>query len=94
MVVTDGQHENVAKAGAYHGALERMLPARLVAPEMARGSCFVIVLQRSSSMDGKKMDPAKLAALEVVENLQCSDTIGVLTFADIFEWAVAIHKNY
>jgi Ca-activated chloride channel homolog len=91
-ILINGRHQTIPKAGARQDALERMLPARPVAPETPQTSCFVIVLQRSSSMDGKKLELAKLAAREVVENLPGSDALGVLTFANTFEWVVPVHK--
>ena len=62
-------------------------------PETPQTSCFVIILQRSSSMEGKKLELAKLAALHVVENLPRGDALGVLAFADTAEWAAPVHKT-
>jgi len=93
LAVIGGQHKDFVKARAGQDALERTLPARFVPPETALGTCFVLVLQKSSSMDGKKMELARLAALEVMENLRRNDMIGLLTFADTSEWTVPIHKT-
>ena len=38
----------------------------------------MLVLQKSAAMDGKKLALARLAALEVVENLRRNDMIGCL----------------
>jgi hypothetical protein len=54
VVVIDREHENDANTGAHQDALQRTLPASLVAAETAHGACVVLVFQRSSSMDGKK----------------------------------------
>ena len=54
------------------------------------GSCLVLVLEKSSSMGGKKMELERLAALEIAENLRRTDMIGVLTFDDSFQWPVPI----
>jgi Ca-activated chloride channel homolog len=92
LAVLNGQGYTFAKAGAREDPLLRTLPATLAPPEVGRASCFVLVLQKSSSMDGKKMQLARLMAREVVENLRRNDTVGMLTFADTFEWTVPIQK--
>ena len=86
------QQQDLVRAGNGEGALERVLPARLVPAEPGLVSCFVLVLQKSSSMEGKNMELARLAALEIVENLRRNDKLGVLTFNDTFEWTAPIDK--
>src|SRR5204862_6035127 len=47
---------------------------------------------KSSSMEGRKMELARLAAIGVVENLKPIDLVGVLIFDNTFEWAVPIRR--
>jgi len=91
--VIGGHNEDFTK-GTREDTLDRTLPARFAPNELSSGSCFVLVLQRSASMQGKKMELARIAALDIVENLKRNDALGVLTFADRSEWTVPIHKPY
>ena len=43
---------------------------------------MVIVLDRSGSMDGKKISDAKIAALNLLSNLTSEDRFGLLTYSD------------
>jgi uncharacterized membrane protein len=70
--------------------LEDALPARLAPPESPEGTCLVLIIDKSSSMEGKKMQLARLAAIGVVENLRPVDRVGVLIFDNSFQWAVPI----
>ncbi len=72
--------------------LDRVLPAKLVPPRSPEGTCVVLIVDKSSSMEGKKMELARLAAIGVIENLRPVDRIGVLVFDNSFQWAVPIRK--
>jgi uncharacterized membrane protein len=72
--------------------LERSLPAKLAPPRTPEGTAVVLIVDKSSSMEGKKMELAKLAAIGVVENLRPIDSVGVLIFDNSFQWAVPIRK--
>jgi Ca-activated chloride channel homolog len=71
-------------------ALERALPARLAPPRAPEGTCVVLIIDKSSSMEGKKMELARLAAVGVVQNLRPTDQVGVLIFDNSFQWAVPL----
>ena len=73
--------------------LERSLPAKLAPPRTPEGTCVVLIIDKSSSMEGKKMELARLAAIGVVENLRPVDSVGVLIFDNSFQWAVPIRKT-
>jgi uncharacterized membrane protein len=73
-------------------ALERALPARLAPPRSPKGTCVVLVVDKSSSMEGKKIELARLAAIGVIDNLRPIDWVGVLIFDNSFQWAVPIRK--
>lgn len=72
--------------------LERMLPAKLAPPRSPEGTLVVLIVDKSSSMEGRKMELARLAAIGVIENLRPVDMVGVLIFDNSFQWAVPIRK--
>jgi uncharacterized membrane protein len=92
LVIGGEQNVYVDKKGAPEDALERTLPAKIAPPRTPEGTCVVLILDKSSSMEGKKMELARLAAIGVVENLRPIDLVGVLIFDNSFHWAVPIRR--
>jgi Ca-activated chloride channel homolog len=80
------------KKGQEEDALERTLPAKLAPPRSPEGTAVVLIIDKSSSMEGRKIELARLAAIGVVENLRDIDTVGVLIFDNSFQWAVTLRK--
>ena len=78
--------------GAPEDALARTFPAKLAPPRQPEGTCVVLIIDKSSSMEGKKIELARLAAIGVVDNLKPEDHVGVLIFDNSFQWAVPIRK--
>lgn len=72
---------------------QAMLPAELAPPRTPEGIALVLVVDKSSSMEGKKMLLARQSAVGVVENLRTIDRVGVLAFDNSFEWAVPLQRN-
>ena len=72
--------------------LDRTLPAKLAPPRTPEGTCVILIIDKSSSMEGKKMELARLAAIGVVENLRPIDQVGVLIFDNSFQWAVPVRR--
>jgi Mg-chelatase subunit ChlD len=72
--------------------LNRMLPAKLAPPRTPEGTAVVLIVDKSSSMEGKKMELARLSAIGVVSNLRPIDQVGVLIFDNSFQWAVPMRK--
>ncbi|HWQ54966.1 MAG TPA: VWA domain-containing protein [Bryobacteraceae bacterium] len=72
--------------------LDRTLPAKLAPPRTPEGTAVVLIVDKSSSMEGRKMELARQAAIGVVENLRPIDSVGVLIFDNSFQWAVPIRK--
>src|SRR6185369_10519424 len=70
--------------------MERTLPAKLAPPRSPEGTCVVLIVDKSSSMEGRKMELARLASIGVIENLRPTDLVGVLIFDNSFQWAVPI----
>src|SRR5215469_11334976 len=80
------------KKGQEEDPLERTLPAKLAPPRSPEGTAVVLIIDKSSSMEGRKIELARLAAIGVVESLRDIDTVGVLIFDNSFQWAVPIRK--
>ena len=76
--------------GAPEDPLARTFPAKLSPPKSPKGTTVVLIIDKSSSMEGTKIDLARRAAVGVVENLKPDDRIGVLDFDNSFEWVVPI----
>jgi Ca-activated chloride channel family protein len=94
MVVIGGERNVYVekKPGTPEDPLERALPAKLAPPKTPEGTCVVLIIDKSSSMEGRKMELARLAAIGVIENLRPVDLVGVLIFDNSFQWAVPIRK--
>jgi Ca-activated chloride channel family protein len=82
----------VEKRGREEDPLERTLPAKLAPPRSTEGTAVVLIIDKSSSMEGRKIELARLAAIGVVDNLRPIDSVGVLIFDNSFQWAVPIRK--
>jgi uncharacterized membrane protein len=87
-----GGEKNVYVEGKPEDALDRALPAKLAPPRSPEGTCVVLIIDKSSSMEGRKMELARFAAIGVIENLRPVDTVGVLIFDNSFQWAVPLRK--
>lgn len=68
--------------GYYKSPLDEVLPVRLRAPdeEEKQSSAVAIVMDRSGSMAGEKLETAKSAALAAAEVLGRNDSIGIYAF--------------
>ena len=71
----------------------RLLPAEVAPPRTPEGSAVVLILDKSSSMEGQKMRLARQSAIGVVEKLQPTDQVGVLVFDNSFLWVVPLAPN-
>jgi Ca-activated chloride channel family protein len=72
--------------------VERALPAKLAPPRSPEGTAVVLIIDKSSSMEGKKMELARLASIGVIDNLRPIDLVGVLIFDNSFQWTVPIRR--
>ena len=69
--------------GVYEGTLlEDMLPVKMTVEDKEElpGMDMVLVIDRSSSMGGEKINMAKNAAIQALELLKEDDRLGVVTF--------------
>ena len=87
-----GEHNVYVEKKGEEDQFERTLPAKLAPPRTQDGTAVVLIIDKSSSMEGRKMELARLAAIGVVENLRDIDSVGVLIFDNTYEWAVPIRK--
>ncbi|HXZ87729.1 MAG TPA: VWA domain-containing protein, partial [Candidatus Binataceae bacterium] len=87
LLVIGGEKNLLAEAMKPSDPLDQALPARLV-PRSADGRAVVLVLDRSTSMLGRKIELTRQAAANVVSNLRPTDQVGVLAFDTIFRWQV------
>jgi Ca-activated chloride channel homolog len=86
-----GEHNvYVDHKGAPEDPLARTFPAKLVPPRSPQGTAVVLIIDKSSSMEGKKIELARLAAIGVIENLKPEDRVGVLIFDNSYMWDVPI----
>ena len=92
ILVIGGEHNIYLENKKDVDLLERALPAKLAPPRSPEGTCVVLIMDKSSSMEGRKMELARLASIGVVENLRPIDYVGVLIFDNSFQWAVPIRK--
>lgn len=88
LLVLAGERSIYQEGKTKEDALDRALPAKLAPPRSPEGTAVVLIIDKSSSMEGRKIELARLAASGVVENLRPIDTVGVLMFDNSFEWAV------
>ncbi len=92
MLVIAGEHNIYDEKKKTEDALDRAMPAKLAPPRSPEGTAVVLIIDKSSSMEGKKIELARLAALGVVDNLRPIDMVGVLIFDNSFQWAVPLRR--
>ena len=92
LLVIGGENNVYVDKKGIEDPLERALPARLAPPRTPEGTAAVLILDKSSSMEGRKIELARLAAIGVVEHLRPIDLIGILIFDNSFHWIVPIRK--
>jgi len=91
MVIGGERNMYVDKKGKLD-ALDRALPALLAPPRSPEGAAVTLIVDKSSSMEGRKMELARLAAIGVVENLRPIDYVGILIFDNSHQWAVPLRR--
>jgi uncharacterized membrane protein len=92
LLVVGGEQNVYVEGKKTEDALERTLPAKLLPPRNNEGVAVVLIIDKSSSMEGPKMELAKAAATGTVANLRPMDQVGVLAFDNSFAWVVPIRK--
>jgi Ca-activated chloride channel homolog len=92
LLVIGGERNVYVENKKVEDALERALPAKLAPPRSPEGTCVVLIVDKSSSMEGRKMDLARLSAIGAIDHLRPVDYVGVLIFDNSFQWAVPIRR--
>jgi len=92
LIVVGGERNVYNNEKKVEDALDRTLPAKLLPPRSMEGTVVVLIIDKSSSMEGPKMELAKQAATGAVANLRPVDMVGVLIFDNSFRWAIPIRK--
>ena len=92
LLVIGGERNVYAEGKKVEDALDRALPAKLAPPRSPEGTCVVLIIDKSSSMEGRKMELARLSAIGAIDNLRPVDYVGVLIFDNSFQWAVPIRR--
>jgi len=92
IIVVGGERNVYNTEKKTEDALDRTLPAKLLPPRSMEGTVVVLIIDKSSSMEGPKMELAKQAATGAVANLRPVDAVGVLIFDNSFRWAIPIRK--
>ena len=92
LLVIGGERNIYTEKKTSEDPLDRALPATLAPPRTPEGACVVLIVDKSSSMEGRKIELARQSAMGVVENLRPIDLIGVLIFDNSFQWAVPIRR--
>lgn len=92
LLVIGGDRNVYSEEKAAEDDLERALPAKLAPPRSPEGTAVILIVDKSSSMEGRKMELARLAAIGAVNNLRPTDQVGVLAFDNTFEWALPLRK--
>lgn len=87
-----GGERQVYKEDKQADALDRALPAKLAPPRSLEGTCIVLIIDKSSSMEGRKMELARISAIGAIDHLRPADLIGVLIFDNSYQWAVPIRR--
>lgn len=80
-------------AGDWGGTpVEDALPVRMDprTQDVALATALVLVLDRSGSMAGEKLEHSKAAAIAAASTLGAADRVGVVAFSDRGEWVVAL----
>jgi len=92
LMLIGGERMTYVEGKKQEDAMDRVLPAKLAPPRSPEGTCVVLIVDKSSSMEGRKMELARVASIGVIENLRPVDQVGVLIFDNSFQWAVPIRK--
>lgn len=92
LLIVGGERNVYAEGKKEEDALDRAMPAKLAPPRSPEGTAVILIIDKSSSMEGRKIELARLAAIGVVDNLRPIDQVGVLIFDNSFQWAVPLRR--
>jgi uncharacterized membrane protein/uncharacterized protein YegL len=87
-----GGENTYGKEGYTGSTIEEILPVTFETDKERQSISMVVVLDRSGSMAGSKMELAKEATKAPLDLLKEDDRFGVLTFDYNFQWALKIQE--
>ena len=70
LLIIGGENDKYPEGKKIEDALDRALPAKIAPPRSPEGTCVVLIVDKSSSMEGRKIELARLAAIGVIDNLR------------------------
>ncbi len=89
-----GGKNSFGVGGYYRTPIEDILPVKMKAPDKEEryATALMLVIDRSGSMSGQKIELCKSAAIATVEMLTPKDYVGVVAFDSSARWIVPITK--
>ncbi len=89
-----GGRNSFGVGGYYRTPVEELLPVKMQAPdkEEIQSVALMLVIDRSGSMSGQKIEICKSAAIATVELLNAKDSIGVVCFNSSANWVVPMTR--
>lgn len=89
-----GGRNSFGVGGYYRTPIEEILPVKIKAPDKEErfSTALVLVLDRSGSMRGQKVEICKSAAVATVELLSGKDFVGVVAFDSNARWVVPMTR--
>ena len=88
-ILSGGENNYGAEGGYFKSTLESILPVSFEAKEQ-KSVAMIVVLDKSGSMGGLKMELAKEATKAPVELMKDTDSFGVVAFDNEFYWPVPL----
>ena len=89
-----GGKNSFGVGGYYRTPIEEILPVKMKAPDKEEkyATSLVLVLDRSGSMRGQKIEICKSAAIATIELLSAKDYVGVVAFDSQARWIVPLAR--
>ncbi len=93
-LVVIGGDQSYGAGGYYRTPIEKILPVKMIPPDMEekKSSALALVLDRSGSMSGHKIQIVRSAAVASVDMLQEKDFVGVVAFDSSASWIVPMTR--
>jgi Ca-activated chloride channel homolog len=92
--VMAGGKNSFGVGGYYRTPIEEILPVKMKAPDKEEqfATALMLVIDRSGSMTGQKVEICKSAAIATVDLLSPKDYVGVVAFDSQAHWVVPITR--
>ena len=93
LLVIGGERNVYVEGKKVEDAMDRTFRPNSRLPGLRKERRVVLIMDKSSSMEGRKMELARLSGIGLIDNLRQTDNVGVLIFDNSFQWAVPIRKS-